>query len=72
MKQIEISCKQTVTYSQHIEVTDEEYEILKASDGDDIYQLHDPEVYNIIDSKLNYHDIFESDDAFIDFSIIEP
>jgi hypothetical protein len=72
MKTIEITVKQKVTYSQQIEVTDEEYELLKEYEGTDVYNdASDRGVYNILNDKIDFGDILESDDLFEDLEIKE-
>jgi len=67
---IDIELTQKVTYSQQIEVTEEEYEILKEYNGTDVYNdSSDREAHNIITNKLDFSDILSSDDLYEDVKI---
>jgi len=72
MPLIQIQTKQLITYHQWITVTDDELEVLKEQTDNDIYEKYDGEAYNILDGKIDFGNILESDECFQDFKIIEP
>lgn len=74
MPKIQVTCSQKVTYSQFIEVTDEQLEQLRAVEGDDV-SFDDPlgsdarAAYDILEMKIYMGDVSDSEMTFTDLTI---
>lgn len=68
-KLVWIKCKQIVEYNQQHIVTDEEYELLKDLDYQDIDEDDDRKIYRIVDGYLDGTDIYDWEHEYKDVTI---
>lgn len=67
-KTVIITCRQEVTYRQSVTVTDEEYELIKGLNLDDIGP-GDEDVYQVIDKYIEKEDEFERSEEFVSVQV---
>ena len=64
-----IKCKKTIHFDQQVNMSVLDYNILKDTDPI-ISEEHDLEAYNLLDTYINYDDIYDDDKVFTDFELL--
>ena len=66
---VTIKCKQVMHFEQQVEMSQEDFDKVKDIDFDDVHEIRNREQYSVIEGYLNFMDILESDDEFLDVQI---
>lgn len=66
---VTIKCKQVMHFYQQVEMSKEDYEKVKDLDYEDVHEIREKEQYSVLEDYLNFNDILESDDEFLDVQI---
>lgn len=66
---VTIKCKQVMHFEQQVEMSQEDYEKVKDLDYEDVHEIREREQYSVLEGYLNFNDILESDDEFLDVQI---
>jgi hypothetical protein len=66
---VTIKCKQVMHFEQSVEMSESDYEKIKDLDFEDVHEIREREQYSVIEGYLNFMDILESDDEFLDVQI---
>lgn len=64
-----ITCKQVVEYSQIVDVTPDQFELLKKHNGHDLGDDDDVEAYRLVDSLIDRREVFSADEEYKDFTV---
>jgi hypothetical protein len=67
---VTIECKQVVHFYQEVEIDVEDYEKIKDLYGDDVCQRNEEEMYSILESLINFQDVYDNDSEFTDVSVL--
>jgi hypothetical protein len=71
-KTIWIRCKQVVEYSQQHTVTDEEYELIKDLDMDDVGNSgNTKKVYDVINAYIDPTEVTDCEEEYTDVQVTE-
>lgn len=65
---VTIKCKQVMHFEQSVEMSESDYEKIKDLNFEDVH-IREREQYSVIEGYLNFMDILESDDEFLDVQI---
>ncbi len=68
---VEIACEQVFCFRQEVEITLEEYELLKNLEGDEIHEQRNRKEYSILQEYIDVQNVFDSHNEFLDFEISE-
>ena len=66
---VTIKCKQVMHFEQSVKMSESDYEKIKDLDFEDVHEIREREQYSVIAEYLNFMDILESDDEFLDVQI---
>jgi hypothetical protein len=66
---VTIKCKQVMHFEQSVEMDESDYEKIKDLNFEDVQERREREQYSVIEGYLNFMDVLESDDEFLDVQI---
>jgi rRNA maturation protein Rpf1 len=66
---VTIKCKQVMHFEQQVEMSQEDFDKVKDIDFNDVHEIRNRDQYSVIEGYLNFMDILQSDDEFLDVQI---